>query len=208
MAYVLLAFSAAFAISVAVHGWKLSRGKRLVSLLSCIFLLVGTWSFLGASAAATGALPWIPNSFEWPVGWSSGVATTTDGLYVVPHEPAGRVQLYDQNLRFVRGWQVGAFGGSFKVASGSDGRIEVHTARQDMLYVFDSTGRLLSSTKNPPQDFGSVPQGRSMTIPTPWWGWPLVSPAFDMPVVLAGMLLALPAFVEAKQRRLERSRSR
>src|SRR5579863_4024374 len=58
-------------------------------------VIIGAIGFFGAALSASGGLNWLPNSFEWPVGYASGVVSTRDDLFVVPHTPSGRVQVYD-----------------------------------------------------------------------------------------------------------------
>jgi hypothetical protein len=69
-----------------------------------------------------------------------------DGKYVVPLVSPGRVQLYDPQWHFLRGWHVDAEGGDFKVRCSLDGLIEVLTARGNHHYIFNELGELISAT--------------------------------------------------------------
>jgi len=53
---------------------------------------------------------------DWPAGFVSGVVQTPDNLWVVPEISPGRVQVYDSNWHFLRGWQVKSFGKKFRIA--------------------------------------------------------------------------------------------
>jgi hypothetical protein len=46
----------------------------------------GVAGFFGSGFASTGGLDWL-GSFEWPIGYTSGVLRLHDGSYVVPHDP-------------------------------------------------------------------------------------------------------------------------
>jgi hypothetical protein len=74
--------------------------KLLVAIFACL-LVSGVGTFLALSIG----LP-IPTTFEWPVGSTNNIVMTPEGLYIVPHRPAGRVQIYDAGMRFIRGWPI------------------------------------------------------------------------------------------------------
>jgi len=111
---------------------QVKRGGRVNWLVSIagLFLMVGAGGFFAAGLSAMGVIT-LPDSFEWPSGYVRGVVQTQDGKYVVPHIPAGRVQLYDSQWRFIRGWHADASGGDFSVACLPTGEIVVFTARPD-----------------------------------------------------------------------------
>ena len=119
------------------------RGRRSIYLVASALMLVGGLGFFGSGLSAFGGLNWLATSFEWPIGYSDGVVTTPEGVHVVSHDPSGRIQLYDANWRFIRGWHVDAAGGLLKVTSAGANRIEVITARGAWHYVFDMEGGLI-----------------------------------------------------------------
>jgi hypothetical protein len=112
-------------------------------------------------------------SFERPAGLVNNVVRTPDGRYVVPLVPAGRVQLYDARWRFLRGWQVEAFGGDFGVEYTANRTVEVITARRSQHYTFTDAGVLISGHPIPHPDPGIVRKmqaaGSSYAVPTPPW---------------------------------------
>lgn len=92
----------------------------------CSRIYRGRWIF--RPCAVLGVLK-LSDSIQWPAGDRDGVMRTPDGIYVVPLVWVGRVQLYDQQWRFLRGWHVDANAGFFKVECPPGGTIEVFAAR-------------------------------------------------------------------------------
>jgi hypothetical protein len=139
------------------------------------FLIVsGALGFFGSGLAANGVLKVSP-SIEWPAGYVRGVVQSSDGTYVVPLEPTGRIQLYDSQWKFLRGWQVDAEGGGFKVVIPAPTLVDVYTARGRIHYTYTFAGEL-ESAREYSDPFDNVPHGRSMIVPTFLWMWPFSSP--------------------------------
>ena len=164
--------------------------KRWLGRLASAFLVVGGIGFFGSALSAVGGLNWLPHSFEWPVGYATGVISTNNGLHLVPHTPSGRVQVYDSDWTFIRGWHVDAGGGTFKLVASEDNRIEVITARGDWHYVFSSEGQLLSKRTYSPAMYSSFPdEGASFFVPTAPWLWVFSHPFIAWGVAMIGMLM-------------------
>jgi YD repeat-containing protein len=158
-------------------GWR----RWLTTAASCI-LVVGAAGFFGSALSAAGGLNWLPNSFEWPVGYASGVISTPAGLHVVPHTPSGRIQVYEADWSCRTGWHVGAGGGTFKISVPAEGRIEAITARGQWHYVFDAAGRLISKNTYQPKSYGDFPEdGESLVVRTATWLWVFRSRLFRGP---------------------------
>src|SRR4051812_42922430 len=68
------------------------RFRRAILIPAGMLGLIGVAGFFGAGLANSGALDWI-GSYEWPIGYASGVVRTPDGKYVVPHTPTNRIQI-------------------------------------------------------------------------------------------------------------------
>ena len=152
-----------------------------------LLVLVGAGGFFAAGLSAVGVLK-LPSSVEWPAGYVTGVVTMADGKYVVPLVPPGRVQLYDPQWHFLRGWHVDAEGGDFRVRCSPDGLIEVFTARGNHYYSFKENGELISATTATDSEFSSLQNtGRSVVVPTPAPLWFLSSPFLSWGVALVGM---------------------
>lgn len=164
--------------------------RRWWAIASSFCLVVGGIGFFGSALSATGGLNWLPGSFEWPVGYISGVVTTPAGLHVVAHTPSGRVQVYDADWTFIIGWHVDAGAGTFKVLAPEQDRIEVITARGQWHYVFDMDGGLISKQTYEPKTYNEFPDtGASMLVPTAPWLWIFSHPGYSWAVVALGFLI-------------------
>jgi hypothetical protein len=180
-----------FWLFLAVHGksWAFrvdDSSRWLVPLMFSLFI-VGLAGILASVLSAIGPLR-LSHSREWPAGYVRGVITTGDGKHVVPLWPSGRVQLYDSQWHFIRGWNVDAWGGVFKVQCSSDGMIEVLTARGDRLYRFTDEGQLVSSEPLARPISLWITNGRSVMVPTPIALWVFSSPILSGAVALIGFV--------------------
>lgn len=165
---------------------------RLLTLPAGFLLAVGAIGFFGTGLSAFGGMNWLPRSFQWPVGRAEGVISLPNGDHVVPLIPANRIQVYDRNWRFLRGWHVDASGGIFSLASSGQNRIDVFTARGSVHYVFTAEGDLVSRTANAPNAVpGPTQNGRSVLVPTRIWLWVFSGPFYSFAAIVPGMLLMM-----------------
>lgn len=173
---------------------KENRYRRWMN--SCVaamglLAIVGGAGFFAIGLSAAGFLT-LPNSFEWPAGYVCGIEKTPDGKYIVPLVPPGRLQIYDQDWRFVRGWHIAAHGGDFQASYSKAGLVDVYTGRQNHHYSFAENGELVSATTfteglSPVQDAGEC-----KVVPTPVFGWPLSSPLISWSLIgIGGVGLAI-----------------
>ena len=177
------------AVQNFLSGRKEEGWKRWFTFAAAVFLAVGAIGFFGTFISAMGGLNWLPNSFEWPAGAVNGVVSTKDDYFIVPHTPAGRVQIYDKNWKFVRGWFVDAGGGTFNLNISETNHIHVITARGKKHYVFDFDGKLLSQETYSYQSPPTVSPGRSYVVPTPLWLWTFSSPFLSWATAITGMVV-------------------
>jgi hypothetical protein len=182
------------------HGWR-----KFIRLLAAMCVGVGGLGFFGTALIAVGALNPLPSSFEWPVGYATDVVTTKDNYFVVPHTPSERVQIYDSNWKFLRGWNVDAGGGTFKLHITDTNRIHVVTARGQMHYVYELNGNVVSSEKYSAagRSYSSFPEeGDSYLVPTPVWLWVFTSPFYSWLTAAIGLgLFALNDKMKRKRTR-------
>jgi hypothetical protein len=165
----------------AVGGfWAARKEPRKVAWVlraAALLLVVGGLGFFGSALSAMGGLNWLPPSFEWPVGYAPGVVSTGDYYYVVPLGAAGRIQIYDSEWKFIRGWPVQANGGSFLLQVTNYNQISVLTSRGSRHFVFQTDGKLLSEDTAPLgaySTFGSPSQ--THWVRTAPWLLPFSSP--------------------------------
>jgi hypothetical protein len=178
------------AISLACSARKETRWKRLLLYIGPFFLGVGAIGFFGSALSSIGGLNWLPKSFEWPVGNAKGVVTTADRFFVVPHVPSGRVQIYDANWKFLRGWHVDARGGSFRLHISNGNQINVMISRGQRHYVFDLDGTLVRNEPYSQAAYDSFPKASSSyAVPTAPWLWIFTSPACSWLAIAFGALL-------------------
>ena len=154
---------------------QIKEQKRLIWLvaISGLVLMIGAGGIFAPMLVATGTIP-LRDSFEWPSGDVRGVVETSDGKYLVPVVPASRLQIYDSNWHFLRGWQVDASGLSFTVDYSPDNEILVFTSRvrhrfgdteSGRRFAFTETGKLISEMSLP-DSFVVAESGEYMTVPT------------------------------------------
>jgi len=163
------------------------RGERFNWLvwLGGFFVVLGAAAFFGAALSSLGMVK-LPPSFEWPPGYVNGVVTLPSGLHIVPLEPSGRVQIYSSDWRYLRGWQVAAEGGPFKIVTSRPEEIEVYTLRGDHHFTYSEAGDLLA-TETSIQPYDSLPNaGRSQVVPTSPLLWPFSSPFLSVGLVVVG----------------------
>jgi len=185
---ILMALGFVFAFGVAP--WRARRPwrKRILPIIASLLVVTGAVCFFAPAISALGGFDWLPSSVEWPVGNAKGVVQTSSGLYVVPHVPSNRIQIYDASWNYVRGWRTDAAGGNFVLRMTDEDRIEVFTARGPMHHVYDLNGNLLATRAAEESPKGS---GASARVPTAWWLMPLVHPIAAWSLAAVGLLVLI-----------------
>lgn len=165
--------------------------KAAVNFFASACLVVGAVGFFGSALSSTVGFG-KSESFEWPIGKTDSALIFPSGHIVVPHDPSGRVQVYDKGLNFLRGWSISAGGGVFQLhpAYPPDGAtFFVYTARGDMKFHYDLKGNLISSKKYN----GSYPKksihASSVSVPTPLYLLVFTHPFASWFVAALGMAL-------------------
>jgi hypothetical protein len=183
-----LAMLAVFTIAAGriVLSQKGFNRKSILNLIASACIIIGAMGFFGTSLSSSldGFI-----SFEWPVGSTSAALVYPDGSIVVPHEPSGRVQIYDRSFHFIRGWSVNAGGGSFKLFPAKKNTFYLFTARRNQKFHYDLNGNILSA-----QNYsGSYPEDSPrlvrVSIPTPFYLWIFTHPIVSWFVGGFGILL-------------------
>lgn len=147
--------------------------------LSGFLVVFGAFSFFVPFVAVVGGLPFLGNGFEWPAGYSNNVVIDPEGNHIVAIPWMGRIQIYDAERRFVRGWWVPGGGDSdVKLRLLERGNIQVWQSKQNRGFAFARDGKLLWQLKITPDEFKNAQATpyRSTSFATRWYCWPLVHP--------------------------------
>jgi hypothetical protein len=188
------ALSIFFAGRAAFLAIRDSRRWRGIAALSGALLVVGAAGFFSQFLLGVGALT-LPPSWEWPAGFVQGARTMPDGTHVVPLVPVGRIQTYDADWHFLRGWNPDARGGSFRIVTPPTGTIEVYTGRGQQHLSYTESGELRSSSAASDTETGapSLSEGGPFIIvPTSPLLWPFSSPFISWALAaLGGIVLAI-----------------
>jgi len=144
------------------------RGRRALAPLLAVASLLG----LGIGAVAGGQLRRSLSQGP-PLVAASDVVAAADGMLYVA-TAAGRVQVHDPDGRFREGWQLEAGAGPARLRLVPPGRLEVATAGSGRLHVFDRSGALLASTRDPGayERLGARPPPAAGARPPPAAGAP------------------------------------
>jgi hypothetical protein len=148
-------------IASGVIALRAGRGepwsRRIIRVIAGFALVYGALTFLAQAFSAAGGARFLPASFEWPLATVSGVVKDSAGHYIAPHTPSGRIQVYDKNKEYLRGWTINADGGLFKLHMTADDLIEVYTARGSHDYVFREDGTIVREGTYAPKSYSSLP---------------------------------------------------
>ena len=168
-----------------LRGLRTTEGTKWIKGGMYLLVLIGAGGFFAAALSSTGILK-LPSTYEWPAGYVRGVVTAPDGTHIVPLVPSGRLQIYDSQWHFIRGWNVDAGGGDFKVQCSSNAAIEIFTARSRNHYSFTQEGHLVSMEKSS-EPFSSAPdEGQYVMVPTAPLLWVFSSPFLSWGVAFVG----------------------
>jgi hypothetical protein len=194
--FMILLIGCGFLVGVLIELYRAIRdrhkqgaGKRVLRIIGAVLLIYGAFGFFGAGLSATGGLKWIPANSEFPMGIVDG-AVSDGTLIFCPSTSWGRIQVYDREKKFIRGWFVNAFGGTFRINLDPMNNLQVATARQQMLYVFSAEGKLLSSSTYQPRTYSDFDTwtGDAVSIPTPFHLLPFTHPFVAWGIAFIGMV--------------------
>jgi hypothetical protein len=182
-------------IHLAFQSRMYSGFKKWIKIVGFSFMAIGAFGFFGIAFSACGGLPF---SFQWPVGSAKGILVMPEDQYVVPLRAANRIQIYDSEWKFLRGWYVDAHAGTFEIRIINTNKIEVLTARGDLRYVYNLDGSLLSKGTYSPEYSEAPSAEQSVIVPTHWWLWPFTGPFYSWALVIFGMAIQFLAEPKTK----------
>ena len=136
-----------FGIIVYIFQRKTRDKIFAYGIVAGTFMLIGALGFFGSAFLSCGGGRFLPNSFEWPMGFSEDVLITSKNYYVVPHYATSRLQIYDNNLNFICGWYIEALTKPFRTMLLYNGNILVKTA-DEKEYFFNLKGENISNNYN------------------------------------------------------------
>ena len=114
--------------------------KLFKYLMASILLIVGLIGFLRGEFVES-------ESYPPDLSRPSGIVVDDEGRIYCGIIHGSKINIYDKNGVFSKSINVNADGGVFRIKLNND-KLEVATARNDMLYVFDYNGALISKEKN------------------------------------------------------------
>lgn len=170
-------------------GWSEGPGSGLWPLTPAFLLII--YGLLAVSASWWAQYV-VPGSWEWPLPEETRVVVLDNDQRAAATANSGRVQIYDADGRYIRGWFVPDEGGRAAVA-GTEGRntVLVDLPEADKLILYGMNGLILRDDKRP-EHFKVEPSDRfqAMTFATPWYQWPLISRNRASALVMVGLLIS------------------
>jgi hypothetical protein len=122
--------------------------QRYTKIVAWLLLILGGIGWFGGIAIALSNNKIIANSAELPLGDLNGIAVDSSGRVYCGLGFYSRIQQYDSNGKFIKGWSIDADGGMFKIRVNAKDEIEVVTARTDAFFRYDATGTLLEEYRS------------------------------------------------------------
>jgi hypothetical protein len=120
------------------------KTRYLIRIIGVLLLVVGLGGFLAAPISfESDFFREVLGSFELPLGELRGIAVDSEGHIYCGLQSYGRVQVYDAEGEFLYSVPSGSSGGAFKIRINENDQLEVATARNDKLYLFDKGGNLV-----------------------------------------------------------------
>lgn len=174
---------------------------RIAVFAGSILLFLGGLGWFGSALSAWGGLDWLPPSFEWPVGTSDRVITMPGGEHVAPLVFSARVQVYDRNLKFLRGWAVPSYGKPFKVRPAGKDRFEALYGTRADTYLLDGT--LVRHAVGQREEYTLPSYGQRLCVPTSPWLLMYTGPTTTWLMCALGM--GTLGFLQWRERRASRS---
>jgi hypothetical protein len=124
------------------------RKKKIFIVVGLMFILFGMTGFFSGGFSALGMLKWIPENVEFPLAHVAGIDVNREGNLFVASGFYSRIQVYNPNGEFVRGWFLDDTGGGhLKIRISNENEVEIAVVRGRKIDVFDENGGLLETKK-------------------------------------------------------------
>lgn len=205
--------------SAASAKTPLSRRARVLKLSAGALLLLGFVGWFGGALMLIHKPGWISSNTQLPLGDLHCIAVDSQGRIYCGLGFYSRIQVYDDQGRFLRGWWIDATG-RLRLHMAEGDRLEVEAIRRDRIFTFDPNGTLIESrqeTEAQREDFDRRDQlpvadargrtfavrsklfwprvvredqaGRTTIISMPWYLWPIMGPLPAWLFFFVGILL-------------------
>ncbi len=133
--------------SLAAVKTPLSRRAWALKLSACALLLLGCVGWFGGALTSLLKPAWISSETQLPLGDLESVALDSQGRIYCGLAFYSRIQVYDEQGRFLRGWWVDGGGGMLRLHMAEGDRLEVEAARKNRVFTFDLNGSLIESNQ-------------------------------------------------------------
>ncbi len=187
----------------------LERVVYFTRIAGIIIICYGTIMFFFPITQGFG---FIGENFEWPIEYSEAVHRDRAGNYYVSHKSASRLQVYDKNKKFVKGWFYEHYNAiSFiNITDDPEQLLEIYiwNGKKYILNRYNLSGELL---EKPAYNKNDIPigffskQSKEFFSKTKWWLTGLVEPIIAWKIAFLGFLpflslLFKPLRFSSKQR--------
>jgi hypothetical protein len=186
-----------------VKALRAPGARPWLALPAGLLLAYGGFGFFAQSAGSMGGLAFVPTSMEFPVWRPESTLRTAGGLTYVGLAPSSRVQVYDAQGRFLRGWFVPTDGKPFRLLPAPNG---IRVAGLWMETRYDEQGRPVHGDETATAPTNDLLMSDRPPVDVEWsplW-WPLASPFVAGAVYaigIAGLYVSSPSAFETSWRR-------
>lgn len=85
------------------------------------------------------------NDVQYPIGDPQSIALSDEDNILLGLTSYGRIQVYDKNGNFIKGWFVGATGGPFVIWTDDNKKLHAIITRSEMHKIYDFNGNLIEA---------------------------------------------------------------
>jgi len=123
-----------------------SKKVLLLETLSLILFIVAILGWFGSTLIRKTDI--VQPNTELPYAHLRGIVVDEQNNIYLGVQYFGRIQMYDAQGCFQKGWFIESDGGLFRLKTNDQGQLEVATARTNLHYTFDQNGNIISVTEN------------------------------------------------------------
>jgi len=124
------------------------KTRYAIRIVATFFVAIGSIGWFAGALTGLGFDFRNLDSFELPLGCLEGIAVDSEGNIYCGLQFYNRVQVYDAEGKFIYGKFIDSAGGTFRIRINENNQLEVATARNDKLYLFEKDGTLINELSN------------------------------------------------------------